>query len=219
MAEGPGVYAAIEKPAVLKSQLVREENPMNGDLEGFGHVCLHVDLDNLPSFSFSLNKGALLGNTLVTVHVKIDLFGRWIAVVPKHYLLGRSHASLSVLAPPGIVRPETAIHKSRTVEPRTSSVRPAQMAASRRGSVSLFSSKKRRLNGSGAMESRSREAAGIGQSLAVRIQQHFAGVLIVAGIFSGQPETDLTAKNLHDRVAQLPLAGFEMTVKCMCHSE
>lgn len=71
---------------------------MNGDLEGFGHVCLHVDLDYLPPLSFSLNEGTLLGNRFVTVHVKIDLFGRWIAVVPKHYLLGGSHASLLLLA-------------------------------------------------------------------------------------------------------------------------
>ena len=53
---------------------------MDGDFEGFGHVSLHVNLDYLPSFSFSLNKGALLGNGLVTVHVKIDLLGSWIAV-------------------------------------------------------------------------------------------------------------------------------------------
>jgi hypothetical protein len=77
----------------LKSQPVREENPMNRDLEGFGHASLHVDLDYLPSLSFSVNKRALFGNRFVTVHVKIDLFGRWIAVVPKHYLLGGSHAS------------------------------------------------------------------------------------------------------------------------------
>ena len=77
----------------IESHLVGEENPMDGDLEGFSHVCLHVDLDYPPPFSFSLNKGALLRNRFVTVHVKIDLFGRWIAVVPKHYLLRRSHAS------------------------------------------------------------------------------------------------------------------------------
>jgi len=58
---------------------------MNGDLEGFCHACLHVDLDYLPSFSFAVNKGALLGNRFLTVHVKIDLFRSWIAVVPIHY--------------------------------------------------------------------------------------------------------------------------------------
>jgi hypothetical protein len=76
---------------VVKSQLVGEENPMDGDLEGFGHAHLHVDLNYLPSSSVSLNKGALLGDRLVAVHVKIDLFGRWIAVVPIHYLLAGSH--------------------------------------------------------------------------------------------------------------------------------
>ena len=65
----------LGKTHVLKSQLVGEENPMDGDLEGFGHASLHFDLDHLPSFSFSLNKGTLLGNRFVTVHVKIDLFG------------------------------------------------------------------------------------------------------------------------------------------------
>jgi hypothetical protein len=64
---------------------------MDGDLEGFGRVCLHVDLDNLPSFSFSLNKGALLGNGFVTVHVKVGLFSGWIAVVAKNDLFGGSH--------------------------------------------------------------------------------------------------------------------------------
>ena len=93
---------------------------MNGDLEGLSQVLLHVDPDHLPSFSFSLNKGALLGNRFVTVHVQVDLLGRWIAVVPKHDLLGDSNASLSVFeAPSRIVRPETAIHRrersSRTV--------------------------------------------------------------------------------------------------------
>jgi hypothetical protein len=65
---------------------------MDGDLEGFGHVRLHVDLDDLPSFSFSLNKGALLGNGFVTVHVKVYLFSGRIGVVSKNYLFGGSHA-------------------------------------------------------------------------------------------------------------------------------
>jgi hypothetical protein len=64
---------------------------MDGNLEGFGRVRLHVDLDYLPSFSFSLNKGTLLGRGLVTVHVKVDLFRGWIAVVSKNYLFGDSH--------------------------------------------------------------------------------------------------------------------------------
>jgi hypothetical protein len=50
------------------------ENAVDEDLEGFGRVCPHLDVDCLPSFSFSLNKGALLGNGFVTVHVKVDLF-------------------------------------------------------------------------------------------------------------------------------------------------
>jgi hypothetical protein len=54
---------------------------------------LHVDLHYLPSFSFAVNKRALLGNRFVTVHVEIDLLSSWIAVVPKHYLLGDSQAS------------------------------------------------------------------------------------------------------------------------------
>jgi hypothetical protein len=46
---------------------------MNGNLERFGHASLHVDLNHLPAFPFALNEGALLGNGLITVHVKIDL--------------------------------------------------------------------------------------------------------------------------------------------------
>ena len=77
---------------VVKSQLVGEEDPMDGDLEGFGRAHLHVDPDYLPSAGVSLDKGALVGNRFVAVHVKIDLFGSWIAVVPIHYLLAGSHA-------------------------------------------------------------------------------------------------------------------------------
>ena len=86
---------------------------MNGDLEGLSQVLLHVDPDHLPSFSFSLNKGALLGNRFVTVHVQVDLLGRWIAVVPKHDLLGDSNASLPVLRH----HPELSVQRRRsTVE-------------------------------------------------------------------------------------------------------
>ena len=82
---------------------------MDWDLEGFSRVSLHLDPDNLPSFSFALNKGTLLGNRFVTVHVKIDLFSRWISVVPKHDLLGDSHAS-----PPGLRhRPELSVQRRR----------------------------------------------------------------------------------------------------------
>src|ERR1700722_9429600 len=79
----------------LKSQLVGEENPINGDREGFFRTCLNVDPDYLPALSSAFNKGALLGNRFVTIHVEIALFRGWIAVVPKHYLLGASHVSLS----------------------------------------------------------------------------------------------------------------------------
>ena len=64
---------------------------MNGNLERLGHACLHVDLDNLPSFPFSLNEGTLLWNGFVTAHVEIDIFRGWIPAVPKHDLLGGSH--------------------------------------------------------------------------------------------------------------------------------
>jgi len=47
---------------------------MNGNLERFGHARLHVDLEDLPAFTFAVNEGALLGNGFITVHVKIDLF-------------------------------------------------------------------------------------------------------------------------------------------------
>jgi hypothetical protein len=73
---------------------------MNGDLKGLGQVLLHVDLDYSPSFSFSLNEGALLGNGFVTVHVEVDLFSSRVAVEPKHYLLGDSHVSLPPLRNP-----------------------------------------------------------------------------------------------------------------------
>jgi hypothetical protein len=70
----------------VKSQLIGEENPMNRDLEGLCHACLHDDLDYLPAFSLAVNHGALFWSRFVTVHVKIDLFSSWIAVLPKHYL-------------------------------------------------------------------------------------------------------------------------------------
>jgi hypothetical protein len=81
----------------VRSEFLCEEHSMNRDLEGFGEASLHVDLDYLPSFSFAVNEGALLGNRFITVHVKIDLLSSWIAVVAKHYLLGGSHASPLVL--------------------------------------------------------------------------------------------------------------------------
>ena len=68
------------------SQLVGEENPINGDREGFFRTCLNVDPDYLPALSSAFNKGALLGNRFVTIHVEIALFRGWIAVVAKHYL-------------------------------------------------------------------------------------------------------------------------------------
>ena len=60
---------------------------MNLGLEGFADARLHVDLDYLPSFSLTLDNGALLGDGLVAVHVEVDLFRRWIAVVPVYDLL------------------------------------------------------------------------------------------------------------------------------------
>jgi hypothetical protein len=64
---------------------------MDAGLEGFGRVCLHADSHYLPSFSFTLNKGILRGDRLVAVHVKVDLFRSWVAVVPEHDLLGGFH--------------------------------------------------------------------------------------------------------------------------------
>ena len=69
-------------------QVVGEENPMNLGLEGFASACLHIDLDDLPSFSLTLDKGALRRDGLVAVHVEVDLFRSWIAVVPEYDLLG-----------------------------------------------------------------------------------------------------------------------------------
>jgi len=64
---------------------------MNLSLEGFAYARLDVDLHYLPSFSFTLNEGPLLGDGLVAVHVEVDLFSSWIAVVPEYYLLGGFH--------------------------------------------------------------------------------------------------------------------------------
>jgi hypothetical protein len=72
-------------------------------------------LEYLPSLSSAVNKGALLGNRFVTIHVEIDLFSSLVAVVLKHDSLGSPHCSLSVEASTGIVRPAAAIHKSRTI--------------------------------------------------------------------------------------------------------
>jgi hypothetical protein len=65
---------------------------MNLGLEGFAYARLDVDLHYLPSFSLALNKRALLGDGLVAVHVEVDLFSSWIAVVSEHDLLGGFHS-------------------------------------------------------------------------------------------------------------------------------
>jgi hypothetical protein len=109
------VVVDLDKSAV-KSQLVGEENPVNGDLEGFSHAGLHVNLDHLPSFPFALNEGALFGNGFVTVHVQVDLFRGWIVVVPKHYLLGDSHASLPVLRHPPRMLPRPLSAQPRFID-------------------------------------------------------------------------------------------------------
>jgi len=64
---------------------------MNLGLEGFAGARLDVDLDYLPSFSFTLNYGPLLRDGLIAVHVEVDLFSSWIPVVPEHDLLGGFH--------------------------------------------------------------------------------------------------------------------------------
>jgi hypothetical protein len=69
-------------------QVVGEENPMNLGLEGFAYARLHIDLDYLPSFSLTLDTGALRWDGLVAVPVEVDLFSSWIVVVPEYDLLG-----------------------------------------------------------------------------------------------------------------------------------
>jgi hypothetical protein len=64
---------------------------MDARCEGFADARLDVDLDDLPSFPFAFNQGALLRDGLVAIHVEVDLFSGWIAVVPEHDLLGRLH--------------------------------------------------------------------------------------------------------------------------------
>ena len=64
---------------------------MDARREGFADARLDVDLDYLPSFPFAFNEAALLRDGLVAVHVEVDLFSGWIAVVPEHDLLGRLH--------------------------------------------------------------------------------------------------------------------------------
>jgi hypothetical protein len=81
--------------------LVGEKDSVNGDLEWFSWVGLDLNLDNFPSFSLPLNKGALRGGALLTVHVEVDLFRSGIAVVSKHDLLGRSHIRTPIAAGPG----------------------------------------------------------------------------------------------------------------------
>jgi hypothetical protein len=64
---------------------------VKGSLEGFANAHLRHDLDHLPPFAPALNNGALLGDGLIAVHVEVDLFSSWIAIVPEHYLFGRFH--------------------------------------------------------------------------------------------------------------------------------
>jgi hypothetical protein len=64
---------------------------MDARLEGFADARLDVDLDYFPSFPFAFNKRTLLRDGFVTVHVEVDLFRSWIAVIPEHYLLGGFH--------------------------------------------------------------------------------------------------------------------------------
>jgi hypothetical protein len=75
------------------SRLIGEENPVSRNLKGFCRVPLDIDLDYLPSFSFSINKAAPLRNGSIAVHVEVDLVGRWISVVPKDDLLSGFHAT------------------------------------------------------------------------------------------------------------------------------
>jgi hypothetical protein len=56
------------------SQLVGEENPVNGDREGLFRTYLHVDLDYLPALASAVNEGPWLGNRFVTIHAEIALF-------------------------------------------------------------------------------------------------------------------------------------------------
>ena len=81
----------------VASQLVGEENPVNGDREGIFCTSLHADLDYLPALASAVNEGPLLGNRFVTVHVEIALFSGRIAVVPEYYLLGDSLCSFRMI--------------------------------------------------------------------------------------------------------------------------
>jgi hypothetical protein len=93
----PKTYAASGNLVPAASQLVGKENSINGDREGLFRTCLYVDLDYLPALASAVNEGPWLGNRFVTIHVEIALFRAWIAVVPKHDLLGGSHTFTPVL--------------------------------------------------------------------------------------------------------------------------
>jgi hypothetical protein len=69
---------------------------VNGSLEGFVRTRFDVDLNYFPSFPSTLNKRTLLRDGLVAVHVEVDLFRSWIAVIPEHYLFGGFHGPTSV---------------------------------------------------------------------------------------------------------------------------
>jgi hypothetical protein len=44
------------------SEFVGKKHPVNGDLEGFGCVGLHIHSEYLPSLPVTLNHGAILGS-------------------------------------------------------------------------------------------------------------------------------------------------------------
>jgi len=81
--------------------LIRNHNSLVGETPKVrttkGSVALlsTFDLDHLPSFSFMVHKGALLGNRFVIIHVEVDFFGSWIAVVTEDYLPSGSHSSFA----------------------------------------------------------------------------------------------------------------------------
>ena len=70
---------------------------MNRCLEGFTRTRLDVYLDYLPPFSLALDKRALRGDGLISVHIKVDLLSSWIAIVAEHDLLGGFHGFASVI--------------------------------------------------------------------------------------------------------------------------
>jgi hypothetical protein len=54
-------------------------------------------LDYLPPFSLALDKRALRGDGLISVHIKVDLLSSWIAIEAEHDLLGGFHGFASVI--------------------------------------------------------------------------------------------------------------------------